>query len=217
MVKKETARVPLNEAARYVGYAIFGDEWVNAITEREKWLIERYHNDQWIEITSRTVPGKIGYYDGKGRPDKPRDPLLAAEAARARDRREWCDEQWARAFRWLKNRGFDTDAATVDGEALVKEVARAFPQNAPASKRKGGRPTAVDWEVVKKEALRLMDYHGDFGPDSPNWNARTRLEETLENVCDSKFGKRPAKSTLQTRLKPWLDEWRNSKKQGPET
>lgn len=82
---------------------------------------------------------------------------------------------------------------------------------------KGGRPPAVDWKVVKDEVFRLMDYNRDFGPDDPDWNAQARLEEALEDYCETEFGKRPAKSTIQLRIKPWLEEWRNSKARCPET
>ena len=70
---------------------------------------------------------------------------------------------------------------------------------------------------MKNEMLRLMDENAEFGPDSPNWNAQARLEEALRTFCYSKFGKRPANSTLQAHLKPWLEEWRNRKTRRPET
>ncbi len=138
-----------------------------------------------------------------------------AEVVRARDRDDWCLEQWRQALRWLEDHGFDPDAATFEGEALARKIARAFPQNSAALKRKGGRPTAVDWDVVKKEAIRLLNYHGEFGSDSPNWNAQARLEEALEDYCETKFGTRPARSTLQGHVPPWLVEWRNSKTRCP--
>ncbi len=92
--------------------------------------------------------------------------------------------------------------------------------NAPASpalRNKGGRPPAVDWDVVKTEVFRLMDYHEDFGPDAPEWNAQARLEEKVENFCDDKFGKRPARTTIQEHVAPWLAEWRTRKRRSPET
>jgi hypothetical protein len=103
------------------------------------------------------------------------------------------------------------------------EVLEVFPTNAPtdekseqdgdgrASKNKRGRPSAVDWNVVKTEMFRLMDYHMDFGTDAPEWNAQARLEEKLEDFCDDKFRKRPGPTTIRKHIAPWLAEWRNRK------
>ena len=92
-------------------------------------------------------------------------------------------------------------------------MAKAFPQSAKPANT-GGRPPALDWDVVKEEAIRLMDYHGEFrefARNSPKWNARKRLEDALEAFCETKFNVRPGTSTIQRRLKPWLDEWRKTK------
>ena len=63
----------------------------------------------------------------------------------------------------------------------------------------------------KDEVIQLMDYHGDFGADSPEWKVQARLEDEIEAFCDSKFKKRPAKSTIQRHIKPWLADWRKAK------
>ena len=42
MVGKEFACVSIEDAVCLVGRAIFGDDWVGAITRRERWLLERY-------------------------------------------------------------------------------------------------------------------------------------------------------------------------------
>ena len=180
MIKKEIARVSIDAAARRVGRAIFGDEWVGAITTRETWLIERYLEGLHGPSAPSILPSQTMWIVGGVRwTEYPSDPSLVAEVVRARDRDDWCLEQWRQALRWLEDHGFDPDAATFEGEALARKIARAFSQNSAALKRKGGRPTAVDWDVVKNEAIRLLNYHGEFGSDSPNWNAQARLEEAL--------------------------------------
>jgi hypothetical protein len=115
----------------------------------------------------------------------------------------------------------DFERVRVEREAVLRE----FPEEPPLDEKrgltkpakKGGRPPALDWTVVKEEALGLMDYHGEFGADSPKWNAQAKLEDELEAFCETKFEKRPGRSTLQGRVALWLLEWRNSKIQCPET
>jgi hypothetical protein len=86
---------------------------------------------------------------------------------------------------------------------------------APA--KKGGRPPAVDWAVLERETLRLMDEYGDFGADLPEWNVRARLEEKLKHFSYSKFRTKLGKSTIQDHVKPWLVKWRATKTRPPET
>jgi hypothetical protein len=206
MVGKEIASVSIDGAARLVGRAMFGDDWVGAITTRERWLIERY-----VEGRRGPSPSSTSWMMGGRRwAEYPSDPALVVETERARDRDDWQNDQWEQALDWLEDNGFDTTADSVDQGELEGAIAKAFPQSAkPANKV--GRPPAVDWDLVKEEAIRLMDYHGEFGPDSPEWNAQARLEEAIETFCDSKFKERPAKSTIQRRIKPWLAEWRKTK------
>jgi hypothetical protein len=90
-----------------------------------------------------------------------------------------------------------------------------WPANKPPAHR-GGRPPAVDWTIVKTEALRLMDYHGDFGADSPEWNVQARLEDAIEAFCETRLGKLPGKTTIQEHISPWLAEWR-AKRRPPES
>ena len=89
--------------------------------------------------------------------------------------------------------------------------------NACGIKGKGGRPNAVDWTVIGKEVIRLMDEYDEFGADLPEWNAQARLEEKIEEFCVKKFKKRPARSTIQTHIKPLLARWRNSQPRPTET
>ena len=76
------------------------------------------------------------------------------------------------ALDWLEDNEFDTTADSVDQGELEAAIAKAFPQSAKPAKV--GRPPAVDWDLVNEEAIRLMDYHGEFGPDSPEWNAQAK-------------------------------------------
>ena len=62
MVEKEKACVSIDDAARLVGQAMFGDVWVDAITKREKWLLKRYVEGLWDPSPSsilRSLPSSL--------------------------------------------------------------------------------------------------------------------------------------------------------------
>jgi hypothetical protein len=42
MIRAKASRLPIDDAARDVGQAMFGDKWIDTVTARETWLIERY-------------------------------------------------------------------------------------------------------------------------------------------------------------------------------
>jgi hypothetical protein len=146
MIKKEIARVSIDDAARRVGRAMFGNEWVGAITTRETRLIERYLEGLHGPSASSIVPSQTTWIVGGVRwAEYPSDPSLVAEVVRARDRDDWCLEQWRRAFRWLEDHGFDRDAAAVEGEALARKIGQAFPQNSAALNTIPASSTASAW------------------------------------------------------------------------
>jgi hypothetical protein len=187
---------------------MFSDEWIGAITGREQWLIERYVEGRGGQGASSIVSGGSAWIiAGRHWVEYPSDSALLAEVERARDRHDWCDRQWVQAFRWLEDGGLDADG-DVDRAALEAAIAERWGAK-PANK--GGRPPAVDWAVVEAEAIRLMDYNGEFGADAPKWNAQARLEEQLEHFCQTKFNVTPSDSTLRHRIKPWLARWREGK------
>lgn len=77
--------------------------------------------------------------------------------------------------------------------------------------RRGGRPQEFPWTDIEGEAMRLMDYHGDFSQDDKEWNAQARLEEALMNFCLEKFRRQPSISALRAKIGPWLAKWRKSR------
>jgi hypothetical protein len=115
----------------------------------------------------------------------------------------WCeDKKMTLPPAWRR-----TDARSYDGAPPLRS--RSLRDRPP---NKGGRPPAVHWDTVKGEVFRLMDENSEFGPDDPTWNAQARLEEKIEEFCFSKFGRRPAPSSVQANIKPMLDEWRKTRK-----
>src|SRR6266404_938835 len=93
----------------------------------------------------------------------PSDPALVQETELARDRDDQCADQWEQARHWLEDHGINTKAAVVDLGALKAAIASAFPEWSAKLANEGGRPPVADWDVVKEEAIRLMEDNGDFG------------------------------------------------------
>jgi hypothetical protein len=73
--------------------------------------------------------------------------------------------------------------------------------------RVGAKPK-YDWPLIRREAERLMDYHGDFSADDPVWDAQARLEEQLMTFCNDRWQRAPSPSQLRAHLKPTLEAWR---------
>jgi hypothetical protein len=73
----------------------------------------------------------------------------------------------------------------------------------PVARR--GRKPAYDWAAIQKATFKLMDHHGPFSVDDPDWNAQARLEDALTE----KFG--VGISTLREQLPKFLADWRKTK------
>jgi hypothetical protein len=82
-----------------------------------------------------------------------------------------------------------------------------YADDLPQPKGKGGRPRRFDPAAVAAEVQRLMDYHGEFRPDDPEWDAQARLTDAVR----SKFGE-AADSTIEDYIKEPLAKWRDSKR-----
>jgi hypothetical protein len=97
-------------------------------------------------------------------------------------------------------------------ETLSRRIAGictpAVPRAEEKRRRKGGRRPVADWAALKAEAIRLMEYHGNFIPGDRAWNAQARLETALLKFSKTRFGIEPAPSTLREKIGPWLCEWK---------
>jgi hypothetical protein len=86
---------------------------------------------------------------------------------------------------------------------------KAQAEKGPRSRR--GRLPKFDWTAVGAEMARLMNHHGDFSNDDPEWNCQARLEQALLQFCRTTFNKEPALSTLREKIPDWLSRWRQLK------
>jgi hypothetical protein len=71
-------------------------------------------------------------------------------------------------------------------------------------KSKGGRKP-YDRQAIEKRVGELMDHHGDFSTDDPDWNTDARLVEKLEDELGI------SRTTLYETIPPMVDAWRRSK------
>jgi hypothetical protein len=94
------------------------------------------------------------------------------------------------------------------GRYFVRRADRAEPAATP---HPGGRKPVADWKMVEEEIFRLMNYHGEFSSDDPEWNAQARLEEAIADFCEDKFKKLPSETTIKEHVRQTLERWRRSR------
>jgi hypothetical protein len=77
-----------------------------------------------------------------------------------------------------------------------------------------GAPQIYDYGQIRGEAFRQFKQRGLPSRDGDKgWQTRADLEKQIENFCDSIYGRRPAKSTLQNLAKRAIRDWQSG--QGP--
>jgi hypothetical protein len=87
------------EAFTRVGHAKYGSDWIDRLTEREKYLIDEYRG-------SPVEEGLPEHSVSKPRKARPIGAALENEIGRADDRRRWKIIQDAYVGKWLKANGF---------------------------------------------------------------------------------------------------------------
>jgi hypothetical protein len=104
-----------------------------------------------------------------------------------------------------------TDVPVAQNAPGPNDSAPANPRTATEeeerTKQRGGRKPAVDWSMVDNKIFNLMDENGEFmvGTD---WNAQARLEESIEDFCETKFSVRPGEITIRNHVRIALKRWR---------
>jgi hypothetical protein len=78
--------------------------------------------------------------------------------------------------------------------------------------RSGGPKPKYEWDLLETKGRQLMDYHGDFDPGDPQWNAQARLEEALLKFHREKWETEPSITSLRIKLREWLPRWRADKR-----
>ena len=71
-----------------------------------------------------------------------------------------------------------------------------------------GAPPIYDHDQIRGEAFRQFKQRGLPSRDGDKgWQTRADLEKLIEDFCDSLYGRRPVKSTLQRLAKRALSDW----------
>ena len=120
-------RITIDAALEDVGRAIYGDDWIGSLTDREDWLIRRYVEGVVPTVEASSIMPSSVRWVIAGRPwaEYPGDQKLVNEVEQARDRRDYMKEQSERAFEWLEDHGFDRNTSSLDREALSGALTRA--------------------------------------------------------------------------------------------
>jgi len=107
----------------------------------------------------------------------------------------------------LTNPGPNTDGRTVflSTSNFKQWLAPHSTNKQSHSARRGAKPK-FNWPAAEVEARRLMEYHGAFAPEDPEWNAQVRLEEAIEKFFEGQLGPSagPSKSMIRLHVSRWL-------------
>ena len=76
--------------------------------------------------------------------------------------------------------------------------------------KKRGRKKTVQYAALEAETLRLMNHHGEFSDDDPEWNGVEKLIAALQQFHSKKFEMEPGRSTLQRYVPTWLVKYRST-------
>ena len=120
-----------------------------------------------------------------------------------------CDTQSRAGSRRAVLRNGQSSAQIEYNNVLVPlyGLKKSFPASG-APKR--GRPQVIQYDVLKREFLRLMDKHGDVSRDDPEWNSKDKVIAALERFYSEKRKAEVSRSALQPKVAEWLDEWRRA-------
>ena len=97
--------------------------------------------------------------------------------------------------------GQGTDSVTFVGVTVHRESLRRWLSEIvgkPTAKKRGPK-FKFNWDVIEREAIRLMNEHGDFAAANPSWNAQAQLEEKLQEFHYERFGGELGMTQLRSR------------------
>jgi hypothetical protein len=73
----------------------------------------------------------------------------------------------------------------------------------PTAKKRGPK-FKFNWNVIEREAIRLMNEHGDFAATKQRWDAQARLETKILEFYSQKFPDEPGQTELRKHIGIWL-------------
>jgi hypothetical protein len=75
---------------------------------------------------------------------------------------------------------------------------------------KRGRKRRIPQNEIDAVVFELLEYHGDFSDNDPEWNTKGKLEDATREVLEKKFGEKAVvgESTLRGYVSRAYREWR---------
>lgn len=98
---------------------------------------------------------------------------------------------------------------------LPVEPPVAAPADAVAHRRTRGRKRHWAWDtILRAEAFRLLDHHGDIDPDvDPNWT-QARLVDAMLHFCHARWRDAPSESSMRGWVRQYLADFRQQRAAG---
>ena len=124
--------IPLIEAKERVAHALYADDWIDHLKQREEWVLKHYRRYLPLDLRPQPMlPGDRIYVSVGGGISTELTPSLREELAHAVDRQEWMIEQYEKVEQWFDDRGFDSEANKIDRDRFESAFAKSFPNAAP--------------------------------------------------------------------------------------
>ena len=215
------AWISLLDAARLVVRLQTGDA-VLASRMDDEWIEKAFHAYDTPEASAAYLRAtetlraamRAGRISGKGKP-------LAEDKDRDIEAHEWAAYYCDFRLVGLVNHRYSPNFVRVSlietkGVLDALGVKREQP-GADTAQSKGGRRPDVAEEDRDSFVFDLMDHHGDFSPDDPEWNAQARLEEKFRAFVADRTGKDPSPSAVRDNIRKSLTKWRARKAGRTET
>ncbi|MGO7338071.1 hypothetical protein [Rhizobium leguminosarum] len=100
------------------------------------------------------------------------------------------------------------DAAELQVEQEAPQQPRQVAREAAPQPR--GRRAAFPWDtIIRAEALRMLDYHGDFNPaDDPAWRPARLIDHLLEFCGTTWEGLEPSRAAMTKYVRQYHEEFR---------
>jgi hypothetical protein len=153
---------------------------------------------------------QIALYSGPKCQKKLRTALINGEITAIRDGAAVSKDYWVGGSVWawdLENMSLRRRDVLKLWPAPTAAVGRDEPGTKALLGKKGRKPK-IDWQMVDAAMTGLMELHGEFSLDDPDWNSQACLERAVGDYIDKKFGENAirAESTIRKHVAAFLEK-----------
>jgi hypothetical protein len=117
--------------------------------------------------------------------------MLVAEVERARDRRDWSEDQWAKAFDWLEKQGFDLNSVDIDQGTLEAVLPRLRAESEAGREPPDGEirvPPAPDLSINGRKRTAVDNAIQTLGVDALLKKPQKVREPEIKKLAESELG-----------------------------